>query len=172
MEPLEREDLAALPIFPLPDAALFPGTMLPLHVFEPRYRELARDTIAGRGVLAVARLQPGFERNYAGRPPVFEVCGVGRIVDHRIHEDGRYDLVLQGLARIRILEELAPAHSYRQVRAVTLEDLPADPALSAALKTSIATLWHSLAPHLPVATDARHRRCRWVCRSAGATDRG
>jgi uncharacterized protein len=149
-EPLEHADLAELPIFPLPDAALFPGAMLPLHVFEPRYRDLARDTLAGRGILAIARLQPGFERDYAGRPPVFEICGAGRIVDHRLRLDGRYDLVLRGLARIRILEELAPLRSYRQVRAVALDDGPADPALSAALKTTIANLWHALAPHLPV----------------------
>jgi uncharacterized protein len=149
-EPLERADLTALPIFPLPDAVLFPGATLPLHVFEPRYRDLARDTLAGRRALAVARLQPGFERDYDGRPPVYEICGAGRIVDHRLRTDGRYDLVLHGLGRIRILEELAPLHSYRQVRAVALEDSPADPALSAALKRSIANLWHALAPHLPV----------------------
>jgi len=149
-EPLERADLTALPIFPLPDAVLFPGATLPLHVFEPRYRDLARDALAGRGILAIARLQPGFERNYEGRPPVFEICGVGRIVDHRMRADGRYDLVLHGLARIRILEELEPLHSYREVRAVALEDSPADPALSVALKTTIANLWHALSPHLPV----------------------
>ena len=149
-EPLERADLAALPIFPLPDAVLFPGATLPLHVFEPRYRDLARDTLAGRKALAVARLQPGFERDYEGRPPVFEICGAGRIIDHHLRADGRYDLVLHGLARIRILEELAPLHSYREVRAVALADCPADPALSVALKTSIANLWQALAPHLPI----------------------
>jgi uncharacterized protein len=149
-EPLERADLTALPIFPLPDAALFPGATLPLHVFESRYRDLARDTLRGRGTLAIARLQPGFERDYDGRPPVFEICGAGRIVDHRLRPDGRYDLVLHGLARIRIVEELAPLRPYRQVRAIALEDSPSDPALSAALKTTIANLWHALSPHLPV----------------------
>lgn len=165
-EPLEDADLAELPIFPLPDAALFPGATLPLHVFEPRYRDLVRETLAGRGILAVARLQPGFERDYAGRPPVFEICGAGRIVDHYLRADGRYDIVLRGLTRIRILEELAPLHSYRQVRAAALVDFPADPALSVALKSTIANLWHALSPHLPIPMRNLQRL------TAGADDAG
>ena len=61
---LRPEDLAALSIFPLPDATLFPGVPLPLHVFEPRYRALVRDALASSKVLAVARLKPGFESDY------------------------------------------------------------------------------------------------------------
>ncbi|HEX3850250.1 MAG TPA: LON peptidase substrate-binding domain-containing protein, partial [Polyangiaceae bacterium] len=85
---LAPEDLAALPIFPLPNVVLFPGALLPLHVFEPRYRELARQVLSGRQLMAVARLKPGFEEHYEGRPPVFEVCGVGSVIDSVAHGDG------------------------------------------------------------------------------------
>jgi uncharacterized protein len=149
VDALSGQDLERLPIFPLPEAALFPGVLLPLHVFEPRYRSLVRDALAGRGVLAVARLKPGEE--YGVRPPVFEVCGAGVIVDHLAHPDGRYHITLRGLGRVRIIEELALEFSYRLVRGELLCDAPADRALSAALETKIAALWSALAPKLPEA---------------------
>lgn len=163
---LDQDDLAALPIFPLPDAALFPGAMLPLHVFEPRYRDLTRDALAGRKLLAVARLKPGYEREYAARPPVFDVCGVGEIVEHGRYADGRYDIILRGLSRVRIVDELPPLRSYRQVNAEIVPDVAPDHALGAALETQISALWHSLAPHLPEAV----RDLRAL--TEGATDLG
>jgi uncharacterized protein len=150
VDALSGQDLERLPIFPLPEAALFPGVLLPLHVFEPRYRSLVRDALAGRGVLAVARLKPG-EGESGARPPVFEVCGAGVIVDHLAHPDGRYHITLRGLGRVRIVEELALEFSYRLVRGELLSDAPADRALSAALETKIAALWSALAPKLPEA---------------------
>jgi Lon protease-like protein len=148
-ERLTASDLAALPIFPLPQGALFPGTLLPLHVFEPRYRALTRDALAGRKRLALARLKPGFERDYGGRPPVFDICGAGEIVDHVAYPDGRYDIVLRGLSRVRILQELPPSRPYREVEAELMPDACADPALGAALETKLASLWHALSAHLP-----------------------
>src|SRR5262245_22622205 len=126
---LEERDLAELPIFPLPNVALFPGTLLPLHVFEPRYRELTREVLAGRKIMAVARLKPGFESQYEERPPVFEVCGVGYVESHQERPDGRFDIALRGLARVRIVEELPPVRAFRQVRALRLPELSGDPAL-------------------------------------------
>src|SRR5258706_15174261 len=98
---LEEQDLAELSIFPLPNVALFPGAALPLHVFEPRYRELVSEVLAGRRIMAVARLKPGFERDYEGRPPVYDVCGVGAVENHNQRADGRFDITLRGLARVR-----------------------------------------------------------------------
>jgi Lon protease-like protein len=72
--------LSSLPIFPLPNCVLLPGGLLPLHVFEPRYRELTRDCLAGAQLMGIARLRPGFETTYYGCPPVYERCGVGRII--------------------------------------------------------------------------------------------
>lgn len=146
---LEDRDLAQLSIFPLPSATLFPGALLPLHVFEPRYRELVRDALQGRKIFAVARLKPGFEQQYEGRPPVFEVCGVGAIESYDERKDGRFDLTLRGLSRVRIVEELAPVRSFRQVRAERLVEPPPSPALVAAWQQKLAKLWHALAPHLP-----------------------
>lgn len=146
---LEEQDLAELSIFPLPNAALFPGAALPLHVFEPRYRELVAHALAGRKILAVARLKPGFEADYEGRPPVFEVCGVGAIESYSQRPDGRYDITLRGLARARIAQELPPLQQYRQVRAELLRDAVATPSLVAAWQLKLGALWIQLAPHLP-----------------------
>src|SRR6185295_13942516 len=74
-ESVDVDALAALPIFPLPNCVLLPGGLLPLHVFEPRYRELTRDCLAGHQLMGIARLRPGFETAYYGRPPVYEKCG-------------------------------------------------------------------------------------------------
>ena len=146
---LDAPDLATLSIFPLPQVTLFPGAVLPLHVFEPRYREMVKAALAGRRFIALARLKPGFERDYAGRPPVFEVCGVGAIESCSERSDGRFDLTLRGLARARIQEELPEARAFRQVRAALLESTTPAPALVAAWQAKLGALWVRLGPHLP-----------------------
>lgn len=122
MTELAPQHLNALAIFPLPNAVLFPGAMLPLHVFEPRYRELAADTLAGERMLAIARLRPGYEADYEGRPPVYPIAGVGYIVGEERLDDGRFNLLLRGVGRVRIVEELPATRSYRLVRARRLID--------------------------------------------------
>jgi hypothetical protein len=122
---IDQSALAALPIFPLPDVVLFPGALLPLHVFEPRYRELTRRALEGEGLIAMALLEPGHEEEYFGNPPIRPVVGVGRIVDHRRLEDGRYTLVLLGVARARILEVVS-ADPFRTARVELLPDRPAE----------------------------------------------
>jgi Lon protease-like protein len=146
---LSERDLAELSIFPLPQMTLFPGAVLPLHVFEPRYREMVREALDGRPLIAIARLKPGFESDYEGRPPVFDVCGVGMIESCSERPDGRFDLTLRGLARARILQELPPVRAFRQVRAALLEARVPDPALVAAWQAKLGSLWGRLAPHLP-----------------------
>lgn len=113
-------------VFPLPEAHLFPHALLPLHVFEPRYRELARDCLAGDKRMAVPLLAPGWQSDYEGRPPLVPVCGAGEVVQSHRRPDGRYDLLLRGLGRVRIVEELPPSHPYRAVRAVRLDDVRGD----------------------------------------------
>jgi uncharacterized protein len=146
---LEEQDFVELSIFPLPNVTLFPGALLPLHVFEPRYREMMRDALARRRVLAIARLKPGFEQDYEGRPPVFDVCGVGIIESWSERDDGRFDLALRGLARARIVEELPPLRAFRQVHALRIVEPATDPALVAAWQTKLGSLWERLSPHLP-----------------------
>jgi Lon protease-like protein len=120
--PLDASALAALPIFPLPDAVLFPGALLPLHVFEPRYRALTTDVLAGRRLMAIARLRAGFETDYEGRPPVYATCGVGYVVGSEALPDGRFHILLRGVGRALIEEELPAKKPYREVRARVLVD--------------------------------------------------
>ncbi len=122
LSPPDPAALAAMPIFPLPNCVLLPGGLLPLHVFEPRYRELTRDCLAGHQLMAIARLRPGYEGTYYGRPPVYERCGVGRIICSEELADGRFALLLRGVARVEIARELPPERPYRQVEARVLAD--------------------------------------------------
>ena len=124
--PPSAADLAALPIFPLPNCVLLPGGLLPLHVFEPRYRELTRDCLAGSQLMGVARLRPGYQQGYYGRPPVYERCGVGRIICSEELPDGRFALLLRGVARVEIARELPADRGYRLVEARMLCDLEVD----------------------------------------------
>jgi Lon protease-like protein len=118
--------LTSLPIFPLANCVLLPGGLLPLHVFEPRYRELTRDCLAGHQLMGVARLRPGYETTSYGRPPVFEKCGVGRILCSEELPDGRFALVLRGVARVEIARELPSERNYRVVEAHPLDDASYD----------------------------------------------
>lgn len=110
-----------LPVFPLPEVVLFPRALLPLHVFEPRYRALAADALLGARVIAVALLKPGYESLYhTSRAPLYPVVGVGRIVEWSCAQNGTYDLLLGGEARARLIEEL-PGRPYRLGRIELIE---------------------------------------------------
>ena len=115
-----------IPIFPLPETVLLPGEVLPLHVFEPRYRALVRDAVASHKVIGIVQVVPGFETELPGSPPVRETGCIGYIASHEELPDGRFMLWLLGLERFRILEELDPSTPYRQVR-VRYEPTPESP---------------------------------------------
>lgn len=114
--------LDRLPIFPLPDVVLFPHAVMPLHVFEPRYRAMTRDVLAGDRMLSVVRLRPGFEKDYDGRPPVYDIAGMGEVVQSQAMPDGRFNLLIRGISRIKIERELPPDMPYRIVSARALHD--------------------------------------------------
>lgn len=118
--------LSSLPIFPLPNCVLLPGGLLPLHVFERRYREMTRDALAGNHLIGIARLRPGFEKHAVGEPPVFERFGVGRIICSEELPDGRYALLLRGVARVELERELPADRAYRTVAARMLTDAEVD----------------------------------------------
>lgn len=122
-----------LPIFPLPDVTFFPHTLLPLHVFEARYRALVMDALAFDRRLAVVKLRPGYEATYAGKPAVHAVAGAGAIVSWERLATGRYNLLLKGEGRIRIASEKPSDTLYRIVTAHRLEDTPPKDDASAAL---------------------------------------
>jgi Lon protease-like protein len=119
-------DPVYLPIFPLPDLTFFPHTLLPLHIFEARYRAMITDCLARDGRLAVARLKPGYEATYAGKPPVYPVAGVGSIVRCDRLATGRFNLLLRGEGRIRIAREMPADTLYRMVVAEPLVEAGAD----------------------------------------------
>lgn len=122
--PAAPPDRVVLPIFPLPDVTLFPHTFLPLHIFEARYRALVADALARDRRLVVARLRPGYEQDYEGRPPVWPVAGVGEIVNWERLPTGRYNLLLRGLGRVRIERELPADTLYRLAVARPVPDEP------------------------------------------------
>lgn len=117
---MEKAELT-IPIFPLPNVVLLPHTMLPLHVFEPRYKDLFTEALSEDTPIGVAQLKPGWETDYYGNPAVYRTIGVGTVAWSRRLEDGRYDVVLEGVHRARILSE-SPHGAYRVARVEVLED--------------------------------------------------
>lgn len=98
-------DLSAVPLFPLPGVVLFPRAVLPLHIFEHRYRLMTADALAGDRLVAMALLKPGWEKDYHGRPAIEPVVCVGRILSSERLPDGKYNFLLQGVARATVVHE-------------------------------------------------------------------
>jgi uncharacterized protein len=94
-----------IPIFPLPNAVLFPNVFLPLHIFEPRYREMVADALSGDRIIGMVLLKPGYEADYEGRPAVYPVGCAGVISHSETLGDGRYNIVLRGLEKFHITGE-------------------------------------------------------------------
>ncbi|HEY6880897.1 MAG TPA: LON peptidase substrate-binding domain-containing protein [Polyangiales bacterium] len=114
--------LQELAVFPLPRVVFFPGTQLPLHIFEPRYRAMMRDCLqSGRLAMAVTLLKPGYESDYEGRPPMHDVCTIGRIEKHEELPDGRFNLLLRGLNRVKLHELPAGDLPYRRAHVELLD---------------------------------------------------
>jgi uncharacterized protein len=109
-----------LPLFPLPNVVLFPNVFLPLHIFEPRYREMVVDAIAGDRMIGMVLLRPGWEHDYEGRPAVYPIGCSGVVTHLERLADGRYNIVLRGVERFRIVSE---DHSCSYRRAL-IEPLP------------------------------------------------
>src|SRR5881227_3891120 len=111
-------------LFPLPNLVLFPHVVQPLHVFEPRYREMTADALAGDRLIALALLQPGWEADYEGRPAVHPIACLGRVVADQLLPDGRYNLLVRGLSRLRLLGEVPDDKPYRTARAELVAEGP------------------------------------------------
>ena len=141
--------LRRLPLFPLPNAVLFPHALLPLHIFEERYRAMVRDILTGGRCLAIGLLLP--EANeHDERPPVQPIAGVGEVVMAHELPDGRFNLVVRGRARVRIDQELPSDRPYRLVTATELPDLRiADEAEIADADQTLRALIGRLADAIP-----------------------
>jgi Lon protease-like protein len=112
-----------IPIFPLDDVFVFPNILLPLNIFEPRYREMVADALKGDRVIGMVQLRPGYEPNYEGRPPVFGIGCAGVITQVDQLPDGRYTILLRGLVKFRILSE----DQSRPYRLARVEPIPEEP---------------------------------------------
>jgi uncharacterized protein len=117
---------AELPLFPLEAPALFPFCAAPLHIFEPRYRALAADALAGERRIGMATVRPEALSALAGDPALFSIGCAGFITEHQRLADGRYLILLEATSRFRILREPArPAQRlYRVAQVELLEELP------------------------------------------------
>src|SRR6266571_4912766 len=116
-----------LPLFPLPNVVLFPNVFLPLHIFEPRYREMVADALTSDRLIGMVLLKPGWERDYEGRPPVYPIGCSGVMTHAERLPDGRYNIVLRGLDRFRIVSE-DHERSYRRAAIDVLHERALTPA--------------------------------------------
>ena len=144
------------PLFPLPKVLLFPNVVMPLHIFEPRYRQMVEDLLDQAGWLVISPIRAGFEESFAGNPPVYPVAGLGEIVKHTRLSDGGYMITLAGLGRVRI-QEVESDRLYRRVRFEALQEIypggTEDEKLREQLREAIqerSEVFLNLPPDLPI----------------------
>jgi hypothetical protein len=147
MAPLPQGEFL-LPLFPLPNIVFFPHTRLPLHVFEPRYREMVKDVLESDQRLGIVLLRPGWETEYFGAPPVFE-CGTLGTVEQAVPlEDGRFNIVVRGDVRFRIVDEVSRV-PYRTARVIASPEVTREPAEAYAQREWLADLSQQYLRYLP-----------------------
>lgn len=138
--------LADLPIFPLPHVVLFPRALLPLHIFEPRYREMLAFALSTHRTIAIACIPDESDRDDKGEPRFAKIAGVGAIIEHQALSDGRSNILLYGRARVELDEQPSDA-LFRRARATIREDVasavgPSDRAALVAAATAFAAELH------------------------------
>src|SRR5690349_4258813 len=144
-----------LPLFPLPNVVLFPNVFLPLHIFEPRYREMVADALASDRMIGMVLLRPGWDREYEGRPPIYPIGCSGVMTHVERLSDGRYNIVLRGLERFRIVEE-DHERAYRRALVEPLHERPPAPADREDVRRCRAKLETLLSP--PATGDLREAK--------------
>ncbi|HEX7828790.1 MAG TPA: LON peptidase substrate-binding domain-containing protein [Thermoanaerobaculia bacterium] len=147
MAPLPEGEFL-LPLFPLPNIVFFPHTRLPLHIFEPRYREMIKDALESDQRFGIVLLRPGWEPEYFGAPPVFSYGTLGVIEQAVPLEDGRYNIVVRGDVRFRIVDEVSRV-PYRIARVIAEPEPERDPHEAFAQRERLADLSHQYLRYLP-----------------------
>ena len=137
----------SIPIFPLQDIMLFPGASRPLHIFEPRYRDMIADAMEGDRIIGMVMLRPGHEDNYDGNPPIYDIGCAGILSNIEQLPDGRYNVIVQGLKRFRITGE-DQRRTYRIASINVLDEVfsEADRATLRAQRPLLLELLSSVAP--------------------------
>src|SRR5215510_14254307 len=103
--PIATSIPSEIPLFPLPEVSLFPGVSRPFIIFEARYRDMIADALAGSRIIGMVTLRPGYEKDYEGRPPIYEVGCAGQIQQYEKLPDGRYIILLRGVMTFRVASE-------------------------------------------------------------------
>jgi Lon protease-like protein len=137
-----------LSLFPLPDLVFFPGTRLPLHVFEPRYRKMIGDALEADQRFGIVLLRPGWQADYQGAPPVHRCGTLGTIEQFVTLDDGRYNLLLRGDVRFRIIDEVG-RDPYRTARVIVQPQITASADDAYAQREWLADLSKQYLRYLP-----------------------
>ena len=146
-------------IFPLPNVTLFPNVMLPLHIFEPRYRCMAEDTLSGDRYLALGLLKDGWEDRYESKDcEIHDTVCLGKVIANEQLEDGRHYLMLQGLRRAKLVTELDTDLPYRLGMLEIVEDVyPQTPVIDRDRRQEELVDWFRRAyPKLGLESDILH----------------
>jgi Lon protease-like protein len=136
------DDLPLVPLFPLPNVVLFPRAVLPLHIFEERYKTMTRHALEGDRQIGMALLRPGWEKCYHGRPAIEPVICVGTILSAEELPDGKFNFLLQGTMRGQVVAEVGN-EPYRLARVRPIEDIPAVPKVLSAQRQQLIDLFSS-----------------------------
>ena len=142
--------LKTISLFPLPNSVFYPGTVLPLHIFEERYRQMVGDAIDSSQWIGMVLLQPGYEEEYNGSPDIHPLGCAGSLEQSNKHDDGKYDIVLRGQSRFRIVREVGDT-LYRQAKVELLHnvnDQSIDP--SSELYKQLIGKFHAFTSQLPL----------------------
>jgi ATP-dependent Lon protease len=110
-------------LFPLPNLVLFPHVVQPLHIFEPRYCEMLLEALSADRLITMATLRPGWELHSGGQPPISEVVCIGQIISHAPTQEERHNILLIGLSRARIVEELDVQRPFRMATVEVIDDV-------------------------------------------------
>ena len=130
-----------IPLFPLPNIVLLPKMYVPLHIFEPRYRQMVIDAATMGNCIGMVLFKEGWQENYYGNPPVYAMGCVGRIVSRQNLPDGRFNIMLQGLCRYTIVEEEWDRTPYRLTRILPAPEQRSEP-LSREVRTDLLAILH------------------------------
>ena len=139
-------------VFPLPNLVMFPHVMQALHIYETRYRAMLEEAIEDDRLIALAVLAPGWEQNYEGRPPLRPTACLCRIATHQRTKQGTYNVLLEGVRRMRIVTELPPKKLFREVEAELLDDVEppdASPAAVADIQQELLAAFKRSLPQMP-----------------------
>lgn len=117
----------SLPLFPLPNVVLFPDAILPLHIFEPRYKQMVEDALQTTKKIGMVLLKKGWEENYQENPDIYQIGCMGQIVDQERLPDGRYNILLKGVSRFGV-ETIVQPKPYRQAKIRLISDKVEDAA--------------------------------------------